>query len=207
MAKNVVFARLYEELEGKGGDKRLYWLAKVRERKARGLYQVKCIKDEDGKVLMDEALIRKRWQTYFYKLLNEEGDRRIVLGELEHSKSRGILGIVWERVVEARVRRCISIFENQFGFISGHSTTEAIHLVRRLLEQYRERKKDLHMVLIDLATAYDKVPREVLQRCLEVSSIPLAYIRVIKDMQDDAKTRVRTVGGDSEHFPVVMGLH
>nr|XP_016510811.1 PREDICTED: uncharacterized protein LOC107828072 [Nicotiana tabacum] len=26
-------------------------------------------------------------------------------------------------------------------------------------------------------------------------------------MYDGAKTRVRTVGGDSEHFPVVMGLH
>ncbi|XP_070019458.1 uncharacterized protein [Nicotiana sylvestris] len=29
----------------------------------------------------------------------------------------------------------------------------------------------------------------------------------IKDMYDGAKTRVRTVGGDSEYFPVVMRLH
>ncbi|XP_070022784.1 uncharacterized protein [Nicotiana sylvestris] len=60
----------------------------MRERKARDLDQVKCIKDEDGKVLMDEVLIRRRWQPYFHKLLKEEGDRRIVLGELEHSESR-----------------------------------------------------------------------------------------------------------------------
>nr|XP_009794373.1 PREDICTED: uncharacterized protein LOC104241155 [Nicotiana sylvestris] len=32
-------------------------------------------------------------------------------------------------------------------------------------------------------------------------------IRVIQDMYDGAKTWVRTTGGDSDYFPVEMGLH
>ena len=43
---------------------------------------------------------------------------------------------VWERVVELRMKRIITISENQFSFMPVRSTTEAIHLVRRLVKQF-----------------------------------------------------------------------
>ena len=45
---------------------------------------MKCIKGVDGTVLVEDVHIKKRWQEYFHRLLNEEGDRGIELGELEH---------------------------------------------------------------------------------------------------------------------------
>ncbi|KAE8679239.1 protein AIG1-like isoform X3 [Hibiscus syriacus] len=44
---------------------------------------------------------------------------------------------LWERVIEARLRQVTRVSENQFGFIADRSTTEAIHLLRRLMEKYR----------------------------------------------------------------------
>nr|XP_043626012.1 uncharacterized protein LOC122597488 [Erigeron canadensis] len=57
---------------------------------------------------------------------------------------------LWERVIEMRLRRVTKVAENQFGFMPGRSTMEAIHITRSLMEKYRERQKALHCAFLDL---------------------------------------------------------
>jgi hypothetical protein len=114
---------------------------------------------------------------------------------------------LWERVIEHRLRRLTSVTKNQFGFMPGRSTMEAIFLVRQLMERYREQKKDLHMVFIDLEKAYDKIHQNVMWWALEKHKVPIKYITLIKDMYDNVVTSVRTSDGDTDDFPIRIGLH
>jgi hypothetical protein len=67
-----------------------------------------------------------------------------------------------ERIIKHRLRGVTNVTENQFGFMLGRSTMETVFLIRQLMERYREQKKDMHMIFIDLEKAYDKVPTNIM---------------------------------------------
>ena len=114
---------------------------------------------------------------------------------------------LWEKVIERRLRIETSISKNQFGFMPGRSPTEAIYLIRSLMENYRSRSKDLYMIFIDLEKAYDRVPRDLLWKVLEKNEVQIEYISAIQDMYEGVTTRVRTPVGETIDFPIRIGLH
>ena len=73
-----------------------------------------------------------------------------------------------------------SNFLNQFGFIPIRLTIEAIYILRKLIEKYKNWKKDLHMTFINLEMAYDKVTLGLLW----VLEKEVRYINLIKDVYD-----------------------
>ena len=114
---------------------------------------------------------------------------------------------LWERVVERRLRSELTFSEQQYGFMPGKSTTDALFALRVLMEKYREGQKELHCVFVDLEKAYDKVPREEVWYCMRKSGLAEKYVRIVQDMYDDSITAVRCAVGVTEGFEVKVGLH
>ncbi|KAK3570592.1 hypothetical protein QTP86_023645, partial [Hemibagrus guttatus] len=114
---------------------------------------------------------------------------------------------VWERVVEARLRKVVEICEQQYGFMPRKSTTDAMFALRILMEKYRDGQRELHCVFVDLEKAYDRVPREELWYCMRKSGVAEKYVRVVQDMYERSRTVVRCAVGQTEEFKVEVGLH
>ena len=68
-------------------------------------------------------------------------------------------------------------------------------------------KKDLHMVFVDLEKAFDRIPRDLIWWWLRKKGVPEEYVKIVQDMYRSSKTQVVTQKGETEYFPIEVGLH
>lgn len=106
---------------------------------------------------------------------------------------------IFKQVIEGWLQKIFSVLPNQCGFVQGHGTTDAIHATWLLLERHCEKKKPVHMAVLDLEKAFDRVPHDFIPE-----GVPEAHVTWIKPLYTSVTS---TVAALSEHchpsqFPV-----
>ncbi|GJN34276.1 hypothetical protein PR202_gb22925 [Eleusine coracana subsp. coracana] len=106
VAKGHAYDNLYQGLGTKEGEKDIYRMARIRERKTRDINQIKYIKDGVDRLLVRDEEIKDRWREYFDKLFNGEEEGSIL--ELDDSfgdNNRRFVRRIQEAEIEQALKR------------------------------------------------------------------------------------------------------
>ena len=114
---------------------------------------------------------------------------------------------MFEKIVERRLRKLITVNNMQFGFSPGNGTTDAVFIIQQLQEKHIEVHKDLFLTFVDLEKAYDRVPRDLMYWCLRRRGVPEKLMRLVEATYHGASTVVRTMHGRTDEFSINVGLH
>ena len=92
---------------------------------------------------------------------------------------------VLERIVDDLIRQLVSTDNSQFGFIPGRGTTDAIFVVRQLLQKYLAANKT-YMAFADLEKVFDRVPWKVIWWALRKLGVEEWIVRLVQGMYANA---------------------
>ena len=92
-----------------------------------------------------------------------------------------------------------NISEAQFGFRKGRSTSDAIFIIKNVIEKHTG---PLVLIFVDLTAAYDHIPREFLFRVLEFRTGAKILIYILRKLYDGTTAYI---AGTKTHFDLLVG--
>ena len=75
------------------------------------------------------------------------------------------------RIIKQHVEDEYNNTEEQCGFTAGRSCIDHIFTLRMLVDECREKNKEIDFIFVDLEKAYDSIPRKLLWQALREASI------------------------------------
>ena len=92
-----------------------------------------------------------------------------------------------------------NISESQFGFRKGRSTSDAIFILKNVIQKH---SGPLVLVFVDLTAAYDHIPREFLFRILEFRTGAKILVYILRKLYDGTTA---FISGTKTHFDILVG--
>ena len=115
---------------------------------------------------------------------------------------------VYNKILLNRIRDEVDhiLRKNQAGFRPGRSCAQQIHILRRVLEGFRDYQLPLVVTFIDFKTAFDSINRKVMFAVLRHYGIPDAVVNAISVLYKNSESAVMVDGGLSDPFDATTGV-
>ena len=136
-----------------------------------------------------------------------------VEGTLECNKHRTLsimsqITKILLRVILNRIRAKIrpQISEEQFGFVAGKGTSNALFTLRILMERAIEVQKDVFTCFVDYEKAFDKVKHEDLFNMLKTLDLDGKDLRLLRNLYWNQNAAVRVANEESMRQEIKRGV-
>ena len=103
---------------------------------------------------------------------------------------------VYASLLQQRLSHYIDprIRETQYGFRRGRSTSQPIHILRRIIETHERQDSPLHILFVDWAKAFDSVSFSSIEQSLLRLGVPGPFVNAIMAIFSAPRFRVKDSG-------------
>lgn len=155
--------------------------------------------------IIEEETIPNEWKTSITILIFKKGDKK------NPANYRGISLLdtimkLFTGIIADSICDLVPINEQQQGFRKKRSTTDAIYVIRQIIEKAIEFNNPVFMCFVDLIKAFDKIKLSDVTNILKEPNVPLKIIRLIEELNIETFTKIRTGGKLTENIPVNTGV-
>ena len=149
----------------------------------------------------------RQWITNVIIPLPKKGD----LSLMTNYRGISLMSIaakVYNKILLNRIRPHVDplLRSNQAGFRPGRSCAQQIHILRRIMEGFKEYQLPLTVTFVDFKKAFDSINRSVMFSVLRHYGIPKAVVSAIQVLYTNSSSAVMVDGGISESFDVTTGV-
>ena len=114
---------------------------------------------------------------------------------------------LYEKILDGRVRKVVDINKMQYEFIPVRGTVDAVFVLKRLTEKFRNKNKKLIFEFVDLKKAFHWMPREVIHFALRWKGVPEYLVDEVMSLYKSCKAAVSVDGELSSSFSVKVSVH
>lgn len=95
--------------------------------------------------------------------------------------------------------------EEQQGFRNNRSTIDATFILRQIIEKAIEFNKPAYLCFVDLIQAFDRIQLTELLNILHENQVDAKIVKLIKELNTENTTKIKTNYGITEEIPVASG--
>ena len=149
----------------------------------------------------------RQWITNVIIPLPKKGD----LSMMTNYRGISLMSIaakVYNKILLNRIRPHVDplLRRNQAGFRPGRSCAQQIHILRRIMEGFKEYQLPLTVTFVDFKKAFDSINRSVMFSVLRHYGIPSPVVNAVQALYSNSTSAVSVNGGISDPFNVTTGV-